>query len=190
MIADCALEGIIAARLDGDLVRLSALTVGRVYVHHLATRTGSFALLTAWRDGGGPEINRRNSRRLQQQFRAAQIGFGRLIARWTKGDFTYAIEPWLWVHGVRLETAVKLASKYGQDAIGFSGRETAGAFEILKLDAEAGAVTNVERFHQFDPIAVAAWYSERGLVFDHVAQGWFEGVWLGRVKRDTDQRAS
>ena len=113
-----------------------------------------------------------------------------MIARRMKEEGTCALEPWVWTHGVRLQTAVKWAQTYRQDTIAFSGRETDGEFHILTIDEEAGAVTNVERFHQFDPIAVAAWYSERGLVFDHVAQGWFEGVWLGRVKRDTDQRAS
>ena len=112
-----------------------------------------------------------------------------MIARRMKEEGTCALEPWVWTHGVRLQTAVKWAQTYRQDTIAFSGRETDGEFHILTIDEEAGAVTNVERFHKFDPIAVASWYSVRGLRFQYVPCGWMEGVWMGNRSNPSQPRA-
>jgi uncharacterized protein DUF3293 len=174
------IEHIAEARARNDLRALSEASLGYVYQRHQESDGKSFALVSAWHASATLTVNRRNVKRLRQQLRSAHLRATRLVGHCQGKDGTWATEPWLWVHNISLDQALKLARDHEQDVIAYSGGETRGEFHVLWLYKSTGTVGHVDKIAAFSAAAVAQYFFVPRIAFDYLTEGWLEG-WFGGV---------
>lgn len=178
-----SLQQIIEARVDGDLQRLSAASLRHVYEIYAQTNRRSLALLGAWQQRESHEVNLCNTDRLRNQIRSAQLGFCPLVLHCRLADDTWTVEPWVRAYGLTVDRAVRLAQEYRQEFVAFSGPGIGAEFKVLWFLKATGAIGLVESFPAFDPMLIAAYFYRRGLAFEYLPRGFFEGMAAGLCER-------
>jgi hypothetical protein len=93
-------------------------------------------------------------------------------------DGAWSPEPWLWAWNIALDRAVRLATEYHHECLGFSGPGGA-EFQVIWFLKGTGAVGHVDTFLAFDPMLIAEYFYRRGLVFEYLRRGFFEGMVAG-----------
>lgn len=178
---------VLEAKADGCPVLLNEVSLSRVYRH--VTKGEPWAIITSWRAGLSPAENRKRLGQLQGQIRSLGLGFFKLMGHWREcqddsipykdcppDQLVDAVEPSLFVPGLKQRDAVRLMARYDQDAIVYAGPETDGKVSLLYRQ---GGQDLIGTFH---PGRIAQAYSRlKGRTFtfegfEYVAQGHVEAM--------------
>jgi len=184
-------QDIIEAKLSGDRELLNERSLGRVFQHTKKAGEKSFGIVTSWRSANTSRVNRINMKRLQQMVRSMQLGYFMLKGHWQEcqdpnvpydqcppNKLVDAVEPSLFVPGLTKAQAMKIARRFEQDAIIYSGPETKGLVTLQFRDG--GSMT----IGKFSPMKIAQAYSTvkgKDFVFECVAQSHAEALIAGAM---------
>lgn len=116
---------IVDAMHEGDLEKLTAASLGRIWQHVQDLTTQSFAMLTPWQAARSVPENKALLQRFKRELRGQGFGFVQLIGHWKDQQ-----EPSFFVPGMDLATAHRIGNAYNQDAVIYGGPDS-GAKVVL-----------------------------------------------------------
>jgi hypothetical protein len=158
---------ILYAKKFGDKETIHEASLSRIWHHAQQSGHSSFAIMTSWRQNLNKKENLERFATLKTQIRNLGLGFNVLKGHWRECQDTTisyeecpedqlvdAVEPSLFVSGIDLNNANKLGNSWEQDAIIYSGPETAGDVSLIFKD---GSKLNLGKF---SPNAISQAYSE------------------------------
>jgi len=154
-------------------------SLGRVFQHvhrHENDPSFSWSVISSWRSNLSNEENNRRFRQFKRDVRAHGFGYFELEGHGQEEDGGVSIEPSLFILNIRLKAALKLAKKYDQYAVIYSGPETepadddGGARRVMLVQTDGKEYDQGE----FHPNRMGKYYSKllgrSGRVFT------FEGI--------------
>jgi hypothetical protein len=164
---EISLEDIAIAVKSGNKVKINEASLGRVYQHIIKNASKSFAIITAFRAEYTKKQNLQRNKSLQGSVRSLGHGFFKVKGYWVEcqnSDLEYSkcpddmkvrvVEDSLFVPNITKKQAVKLAKKYDQDAIIYSGEETN---EKVELISKSGS--SIMKLGKFSPSKIAQAYT-------------------------------
>jgi hypothetical protein len=124
-------------------------SLSRIWQHVQKAKDKSFSILTSWRQDKTSKENRAEFNNLKALVRGLGLGFIVVQGHWKEcqdPDVPYdscpinqlvdAVEPSLFVVGLKKDQAAELGSRYDQDAVVFAGPGTDGNISLLFKDGK------------------------------------------------------
>jgi len=162
-------------------------SLGRAFQHFQRRGDKSFAIITAWRQGLTSRENQSNMKKLEQDIRSLGLGFFKMRGvgqeKDDDGNVVEASEPSLWVNGLNLKQAIRLARKYDQDFFIFAGPESDG--QVVGYDNQGRKVDTIAPMGKFSPAKVSQFFSRikgHPFVFEALPNSWAEGYVRNRTR--------
>jgi len=187
---EITLEELVKIIKSGDKTRINEASLGRVYQHIQRDASGSFAILTAFRGGFTKKQNIQRNKKLQSDVRSMGLGFFKVKGYWVEcqdSSLEYSdcpddmkvpvVEDSLFVPNITKEQAVKMAKKYDQDAIIYSGSDTGDKVELVSKSG-----STIMNLGKFNPNKIAQAYTKvkgKSFTFEgfrYTPQGMMEGL--------------
>ena len=187
---EITLEQLVKIIKSGDKTRINEASLGRVYQHIQRDASDSFAILTAFRGGFTKKQNIQRNKKLQSDVRSMGLGFFKVKGYWVEcqdSSLEYSdypddmkvpvVEDSLFVPNITKEQAVKMAKKYDQDAIIYSGSDTGDKVELVSKSG-----STIMNLGKFNPNKIAQAYTKvkgKSFTFEgfrYTPQGMMEGL--------------
>jgi hypothetical protein len=163
---------------------LSEASLGRVYQHFMKSGEKSWAIISSDRPGKTP-AQQQNARELLREFvRGLGLGFSRLKGFWTDPDTKEtSYESSLFIPGITKEQALRLMTKFSQDAVLYAGPDTHGNVTLIWT---TGKEEDKGKFH---PGSVGLYWSEingHEFHFESSANSHFESMMFEALRKEVN----
>lgn len=169
-----------------DNNELNEKSLGRIYQHIQKEKVQSWAILTSYRDENSPDKNKNDFKELQSKVRSMNLGFIRLVGygQEESDDGIISVkEPSIFIPGILMNQAQKLASHYNQWGYLYSGEEIDGDIALIETDGQK----IVSKFKKFIPNKIAQFYSKikgKPFVFEDVLPTSIMERWIKKLQEE------
>jgi len=160
-------KNIATAKATNDNKKLYEASLGRIWQHVVEADEKSIAILTSWRAANNKKQNQKQFQDLKAAVRGLGLGFVQIRGHWREcqndsvpyencpeEELVDAIEPSLFIIGIKQEQAEMLSNQYKQDAYIFAGPESKGKVVLLFKGGESMEIGS------FKPQTLGQAYSE------------------------------
>lgn len=177
-------EDVANAIKSKDIKKINEASLGRVFQHYTRQNSDSFAIISAYKGGNSTSENIVRSSKLKNDVRSLGLGFFKMKGFWEECSnpnyewqncprkyIVSVVEESLFIPDIKLADAIRLASKYDQEAFIFSSTSTDKAnfpktFQqanlkpgnVYLIDSNTGKITS--DIGKFSPQKVAQGYSQ------------------------------
>lgn len=152
---------------SGNITMIHEASIKRVESHIKRDASKSFGIITSFRGGKTKKENLANNKKLGNMIRSLNLGFFKLDGHWnecTDSSIDYKDcsdenkevqrEPSYFIPNISREQIVKLAKKFEQDSVVYSGEDTRG----IELISKSGQT--LDKLGKFTPNKVAQAFSK------------------------------